>query len=127
MSNDIRVAHKGSIEGEVIEGAFRVLDDFAAVDASTDAMKALELKPEEEQAFATAALALRFGDRTDGQPPTPITAEQLLEAGGPRMWVAASGLPSIEFRPMPPREARPAAPPRAGVSRLAPSAASTAA
>jgi hypothetical protein len=64
----------------VIEGAFRVLDDFEAIDASADAMKALELEPEEETAFATAALALRFGERTDGQPPAPITAEQLIEA-----------------------------------------------
>ena len=93
VSNDIRLPHKGSIEGEVIEGAFRVLDDFAAVDASTEAMKALELKPEEEQAFATAALALRFGERTDGQPPAPITAEQLLEARRPEdvgrsLWLA---------------------------------------
>jgi hypothetical protein len=64
----------------VIEGAFRVLEDFEAVDASTEAMKALTLKPEEERAFATAALALRYGERTEGQPPAPITAEQLVEA-----------------------------------------------
>ena len=46
----------------MIEGAFRVLDDFEAVDESTDAMKALQLEPREEIAFATAALALRFGE-----------------------------------------------------------------
>jgi Domain of unknown function (DUF932) len=93
VSNDIRLTHKGSIEGEVIEGAFRALDDFAAVDASTEAMKALELVPEEERAFATAALALRFGERTEDQPPAPITAEQLLEARRPEdvgrsLWLA---------------------------------------
>jgi hypothetical protein len=47
ISKDIRIPHKGNVQGEVIEGAFRVLDDFEAVDASTDAMKALTLKPEE--------------------------------------------------------------------------------
>jgi len=83
VSNDIRVPHRGNIEGEVIEGAFRVLDDFEAVDAATEGMKALELKPEEERAFATAALALRYGERTEGQPPAPITAEQLIEARRP--------------------------------------------
>ena len=67
----------------MIEGAFRVLDDFEAVDASIDGMKAVTLKPEEEQAFATAALALRFGERTEGQPPAPVTAEQLIEARRP--------------------------------------------
>ena len=67
----------------MIEGAFRVLDDFEAVDASTEGMKALTLRPEEEHAFATAALALRFGERTGDQPPPPITAEQLVEARRP--------------------------------------------
>jgi hypothetical protein len=60
VSNDIRIPHKGNIQGEVIEGAFRVLDDFEAVDASTEGMKALTLRPEEEAAFATAALARIF-------------------------------------------------------------------
>ena len=83
VANDICVQHKGSIEGEVIEGAFRVLDDFEDVDASIDNMKSLTLKPEAEHAFAKAALALRFGERAEGQPPAPISAEQLIEARRP--------------------------------------------
>ena len=83
VSNDIRIPHKGNIQDDVIEGAFRVLDDFEAVDASTDGMKALTLKVDEQRAFATAALALRYGERTEGQPPAPITAEQLIEARRP--------------------------------------------
>ena len=43
-------------------------------------MKAVELKVDEERAFATAALAMRHGERREGQPPAPITLEQLLEA-----------------------------------------------
>jgi hypothetical protein len=42
-------------------------------------MKALELQTEEQQAFATAALTLRYGERTEGEPPVPITAGQLNE------------------------------------------------
>ena len=83
VSNDIRIPHRGNIEGEVIEGAIRVLENFETVDASTDGMKALELKQDEQRAFATAALALRYGERTEGQPPAPITAEQLIEARRP--------------------------------------------
>ena len=83
VSNDIRIPHKGNVQDDVIEGAFRVLDDFEAVDASTDAMKSLTLNDAEERAFATAALALRYGERTEGQPPAPITAEQLIEARRP--------------------------------------------
>ena len=97
VSNDIRIPHKGNIQGEVIEGAIRVLEDFEAVDASTDDMKALELKPEEERAFAVAALALRYGERTEGQPPAPITAEQLIEARRPEdlghsLWISMNRL-----------------------------------
>ena len=83
VSNDIRIPHKGNIQDDVIEGAFRVLDEFEAVDASADGMKALTLKPDEERAFATAALALRYGERSEGQPPAPITVDQLIEARRP--------------------------------------------
>jgi hypothetical protein len=83
VSNDIRIPHKGNVQGEVIEGAFRVLEDFEAIDNATETMKALALDQGEERAFATAALALRYGERSDGQPPAPITVEQLLEARRP--------------------------------------------
>jgi Domain of unknown function (DUF932) len=85
---DIRIPHRtgkrGSVQDEVIEGAFRVLDEFDAVEEHAEAMKALPLEPREEIAFATAALALRFGDRSiaesGGHRPAPVTAEQLNEA-----------------------------------------------
>ncbi|HEY8708564.1 MAG TPA: DUF932 domain-containing protein [Burkholderiaceae bacterium] len=87
VANDIRIAHRtgksGNIQDDVIEGAFRVLDDFEAVDASVEGMKFLPMKVEEERAFATAALALRYGARTEGEPPAPITAEQLTQARRP--------------------------------------------
>ncbi len=81
--DDIRIPHKGNIQGEVIEGAFRVLDEFQAVEEHTEAMKALQLQEPEQMAFANAALALRFGERAEGQPPAPVTAEQLIEARRP--------------------------------------------
>jgi hypothetical protein len=90
---DIRIPHKGNIQGEVIEGAFRVLEDFEAVDAATEGMKALSLRPEEQQAFATAALALRYGEGTGTQPAAPITAQQLMqprrmEDQGDSLWLS---------------------------------------
>lgn len=91
VAHDIRIPHRGDVQGEVIEGAFRVLEDFEGVDESTEQMKALTLKPEEQRAFAMAALALRYGDRGEGEPPAPITADQLIEARrpedlGPSLW-----------------------------------------
>jgi hypothetical protein len=81
--DDIRIPHKGNIQGEVIDGAFRVLDEFEEVNGRTEAMKAMPLAPREQIAFATAALALRFGERSveegGGHRPMPVTAEQLNE------------------------------------------------
>jgi hypothetical protein len=81
--DDIRIPHRGDVQDRVIDGAFRVLEEFEAVDASTQAMKALELDPEQEVAFATSALMLRFGERGGDKPPAPITADQLLTARRP--------------------------------------------
>ncbi|MDR7267842.1 hypothetical protein J2X20_000471 [Pelomonas saccharophila] len=85
--DDIRIPHKGNIQDEVIEGAFRVLDEFEKVATHAEAMKALQLEPPEEIAFATAALALRFGERvveeTGGHRPAPVTAQQLIQARRP--------------------------------------------
>jgi hypothetical protein len=80
VAHDIRIPHKGDIQGEVIEGAFQVLDDFEAVAASTDAMKGRQLAQDEQQAFAKAALALRYEPVEEGRLVAPITAEQLIEA-----------------------------------------------
>jgi hypothetical protein len=80
VSNDIRIPHKGNIQGEVIDGAFRVLEDFEAVEASTEEMKERQLHEDEQRAFATAALALRYEPKDEGVPPAPITADQLIEA-----------------------------------------------
>ncbi len=85
--DDIRIPHKGNIQGEVIEGAFRVLDEFEAVEQHAEAMKAMQLEQPEELAFATAALALRFGEQvveeTGGHRPAPVTAQQLIQARRP--------------------------------------------
>lgn len=81
---DIRIPHRGDIQGQVIEGAFRVLDEFEAVEAHAEGMRALQLEPREQTAFATAALALRFGEHmieeTGGHGAAPITADQLIQA-----------------------------------------------
>lgn len=87
IAEDIRIPHKGNIQNEVIEGAFCVLEDFEIVDEHAEAMKSIQLESHEEQAFATAALALRFGERSASdrgvQPAPPITATQLTQAQRP--------------------------------------------
>ena len=49
---EIRVPHKGNVINEVIEGVFRVVEDFELIDSQKDAMKGVRLDPEERLAFA---------------------------------------------------------------------------
>jgi hypothetical protein len=71
---DIRVPHMGDVVGEVIEGAFKVLDTFEAATQQREAMTATALDEGEQTAFARAALALRYDEGT----PAPVTERQLL-------------------------------------------------
>ena len=79
IARDVRIPHKGDVLDRVIASAFDVLEDFEAVAASTETMKGQRLAPEEQQAFATAALALRYEPTETGVSRAPIAAEQLLE------------------------------------------------
>jgi len=82
VSSDIRIRHKGSIVDDVIEGAYTVVDTFAEIEAARDNMRAIELLPQEQTAFAEAALLTKY----DPDPVTggfPIQAAQLLR---PRRW-----------------------------------------
>jgi hypothetical protein len=75
----VRLPHKGDVAGEVIEGAYRVLQRFEEVGESREAMRAIELDDGEQRIFARAALALKY----DPEIPAPITEEQLLRS---RRW-----------------------------------------
>lgn len=74
-TSDIRVRHNGNVVGEVIEGAFKVLDSFDAAVAQREAMQVLTVNQGEQAAFARAALALKY-DEQDG--PVPVTESQIL-------------------------------------------------
>ncbi len=76
IQEDIRIPHKGDILDNVIEGAFRVVEDFRSVDESREAMVATPLSQPQQEAFARAALELRF-EPVEGQP-APVTEQQLL-------------------------------------------------
>ncbi len=73
-SHDIRVRHSGDIVGNVIEGAYSVLQHFDQVTESRERMRAVTLNDGEQLAFARAALRLKYEDAA------PIEAEQLNRA-----------------------------------------------
>ncbi|MCO3679361.1 DUF945 domain-containing protein [Pseudomonas aeruginosa] len=72
---DIRVPHKDDVAGEVIEGAYEVLQGFEQVQASRDAMRVITLETGEEEILARSALALKYDDPTR---PAPVSETQLL-------------------------------------------------
>lgn len=86
--NDIRVPHKGNIVDNVIEGAFRVVEDFERINGEVEGMKSLTLDACEQDAFAHAALALRY-DPEAGAPPVSerqILAPKRREDVGDDLW-----------------------------------------
>ena len=72
--SDVRVPHKGDVIGQVIEGAFRVLDSFEVATQQREDMRAAALDDGEQIAFARAALSLRY----DEDKPAPVTEQQVL-------------------------------------------------
>jgi hypothetical protein len=74
-SSDIRIRHNGDVVGEVIEGAFKVLDGFERVLEEREAMQGVSINVGEQAAFARAALALKY-DPMNGA--APVTESQIL-------------------------------------------------
>jgi hypothetical protein len=75
--SDIRIRHQGDVIDNVIDGAFRVLQDFEVIGGQIGGMKSLTLNSGEQNAFAHAALALKYEPDTG---PTPVTEAQILRA-----------------------------------------------
>lgn len=73
--NDIRVRHNGDVVSEVIEGAFKVLDGFEAINGAREGMESVTINQGEQEAFARAALMLKYSDENGG---TPVTETQIL-------------------------------------------------
>lgn len=83
---DIRIPHKGDITGLVIDGCVELMTKLPELSESVREMSALTLSPQEQAAFARAALVARYEDKAP-----PIQAEQLLtvrrnEDAAPSVW-----------------------------------------
>ncbi|WP_414610824.1 DUF932 domain-containing protein [Stenotrophomonas pavanii] len=72
---DVRVPHKGDVDGQVIEGAYQVLHGFDRALESRESMQAITLDEGEAEVFARAALSLKYDDPDK---PAPITESQIL-------------------------------------------------
>jgi hypothetical protein len=81
----VHVRHSGNREhqvGQVIEGAYTVLDQGPRVIEKVKSWQQIELSQDERMAFAEAAHTVRFAD-AEGTVETPIQARQLILARRP--------------------------------------------
>lgn len=75
--DEIRVPHRRNIVEGVVAAAAQIGGTFDAVNASIEAMRAIELNPVERMDFAAAAHRLRF-PVAEGETPSPIQPQALL-------------------------------------------------
>jgi len=64
---EIRVPHKGDVVGQVIEGAYEVLDVFDSITESREIMKDTVLSRDEQEIFAQTALGWRYDENAEGK------------------------------------------------------------
>lgn len=77
--NEVKVRHSGNAIGEVIEGAYRVLEDAPLVAEQVGRWKSIPLKDAEREALAVAAHALRFPEAHEAEgKQAPVEPEALL-------------------------------------------------
>ncbi|MEY4685120.1 MAG: hypothetical protein RLZ25_1579 [Pseudomonadota bacterium] len=74
----VRVRHSGNIVDDVIEGSYRVIEESPRIFDQVRRDEALLLTDGQQEAFARAALQLRWDTDEDGNSTVPIQASQLL-------------------------------------------------
>jgi hypothetical protein len=74
LLQDVTIPHRGDVSGRVIEGAYRIINEFDQVEEALDLMKSTTLQYGTQFALAKAAAALRFPDKEE----LPIDPARLL-------------------------------------------------
>lgn len=70
----VRIRHNRAGPEQVIEGAYRVIEQFPRMITNANEMAEIELRPEESRVFAHAAAQLRW----DGDSPPPVDSDTIL-------------------------------------------------
>ncbi len=82
----LKVAHSGKIVDRVIEGSYRVIDGSRRAIEVAGAWKGIELKADEQLAFARAAAQLRFDPATQPVNVAGIIQPRRFEDRSPDLW-----------------------------------------
>lgn len=65
LLEDVRVRHSGDVSGNVIEGAYEIIQQFDQVEEALDLMKTKQLDRHQQLAMANTALVLRYPDKEE--------------------------------------------------------------
>lgn len=79
ICDDVKVRHTGNVVDDVLEGCIRVLDNVELASERIQTYQSLQLSEHQQNAFAEAALALKYDDPAAA----PIIAARVLDA---RRW-----------------------------------------
>lgn len=79
LQAQISILHVGNVVEEVVNGSLAIAGNVQKAIGRAEDWSRLQLTSGEQNAFASAAHTLRFGD-AEGNVKTPITASQLLQA-----------------------------------------------
>jgi len=86
VCNDVRVRHSGNVVDDVIEGATRVLDNLQIATDRIEQYKGINLAPDEQLAFASAALQLRWEPESTPVAPGSVLRARRYEDRGSDLW-----------------------------------------
>lgn len=75
---ETRIMHKGDVVGDVIEGAYTVVENFGRAIESGSRMQETQLTNDQARAFANAALELKYYDEEKAEVVAPIAPQALL-------------------------------------------------
>lgn len=76
--DSVSIRHSGDVLDKVIDGSFQVIDHAKEAAKGVEAWRAITCRPNEQEAFARAALTLRYPDVTEGVA-APISPVQVLK------------------------------------------------
>jgi hypothetical protein len=75
MFSSVRTRHSGDVSN-ILEGAYTIVNEFPKALEQIDAWGKIELKPEQQRAYAVAAAELRWGDTTPVDPSKLLTVRR---------------------------------------------------
>jgi hypothetical protein len=83
---EVKVQHSGDVVSKVIDASYKVIDGSVLALEQAAKWKGIDLKPEQQIAFATAATALRFDSAKQPVRPTDLIAVRRSEDRGSDLW-----------------------------------------